>query len=211
MSATVLRQSTVGGDLTKEAAFQQLFLQGLAFSTSFDCSFCPELSKIFPKESNIAGEVDFYLNGRLRWGIELLVNGVGVGEHLNRFSPNGKYSALAVNDYSVVDFRGNASGQPTNVDLFSKRISVFFKTGDYTVARCLIGQDPAVKACKLNQVTYLVRATIFINPRVCNIFSEFSDCQSILSQDLVLIPLRLEVKLVRTSIRLGSVLTQILN
>ena len=158
MSASVLKKATMPGDFPKEAVFQQLFMQGLASNTCTDCSICPELSKIFPEESSddvtqekIAGEIDFYLNGNLRWGIELLVNGVGIGEHMSRFSPpNGKYAALAVNDYAVVDFRRNSTGLPTNISKFPKRVSVFFKSGDYTIARCIFGEDTAVIDIRLS-------------------------------------------------------------
>ena len=93
MSSNVLKNSTPLGDFPKEAVFQHLFMEGLALHTPPECSICTELSKIFPSETNvnsqqaIAGEIDFYLNGSLRWGIELLVNGDGIGEYLSRFSP----------------------------------------------------------------------------------------------------------------------------
>ena len=153
MSSTVLKNSTLPGDFPKEAVFQHLFMEGLALHTPPYCSICPELSKIFPPETNVnsqqatddgRGEIDFYLNGTLRWGIELLVNGHGIGEHLSRFSPpNGKYVSLAVNDYAVVDFRGNATGQPTDISKHPNRVSVFFKNDDYSVAHCLFGEDIA--------------------------------------------------------------------
>jgi hypothetical protein len=122
MSSTVLKNSTLPGDFPKEADFQHLFMEGLALHTPPDCCICSELSKIFPSNTNlnsqqvIADEIDFYLNGSLRWGIELLVNGGGTGNHLSRFSqPNGKYMSLAVNDYAIVDFRRNVTNQPTNI------------------------------------------------------------------------------------------------
>ena len=150
MSSTILKNSTLPGDFPKEAVFQHLFMEGLALNTPPHCCICPELSKIFPPDSNlnspqeIAGEIDFYLNGDLRWGIELLVNGGGIGEHLSRFSPpNGKYVSLAVNDYAIVDFRRNATGQPTSISKNNNRVSVFFKNDDYSVAQCLFGEDTA--------------------------------------------------------------------
>jgi len=150
MSSSVLTKSTRLEDFPKEAVFAHLFMEGLALHTPPICSICPELSKIFPPDTNlnsqqaIAGEIDFYLNGSLRWGIELLVNGDGIGEHLFRFSPpNGKYVSLAVNDYAIVDFRRNATGQPTNISKHPKRVSVFFKNDDYSVAQCLFGEDTA--------------------------------------------------------------------
>jgi hypothetical protein len=153
MSSNVLKNSTLPGDFPKEAVFQHLFMEGLALHTPPSCSICPELSKIFPSETNlnmqqIEGEIDFYLNGDIRWGIELLVNGGGVGEHLSRFAPNGKYAPLAVNDYAIVDFRKNARGQPTQISKHPNRVSVFFKLGDYSAAQCLFGED--TDAIKIN-------------------------------------------------------------
>jgi hypothetical protein len=71
------------------------------------------------------------------------VNGDGIGEHLTRFSPPySKYVLLDVKDYAVVDIRINATGQPTNILLrHSKRITVFLKKDDYSVAQCLFGEE----------------------------------------------------------------------
>ena len=154
MSATILKNSTLKGDFPKEAVFQYLFMEGLALFTSPDCCICPELSKIFeypnteqtiPENLNktIPGEIDFYLNGSLRWGIELLIKGNKYGEHVSRFKgTNGKYAGLQVKDYTIVDFRTSSNGKPTNVTKDSKRITVFFeKDGDYSSAQCIFGSD----------------------------------------------------------------------
>ena len=149
MSAAILKNSTRPGEFPKEAVFQHLFMEGLAAFTPPDCCICPELSKIFPSgninsnfQQTIPGEIDFYLNGNLRWGIELLVNGDGIGEHIDRFTvPAGKYVALAVNDFAVVDFRTNSTGQPTNISKHPKRITVFFKKDDYSIANCIFGEE----------------------------------------------------------------------
>ncbi|KAJ3262330.1 hypothetical protein HK103_002744 [Boothiomyces macroporosus] len=153
MSSTVLKNCTLPGDLPKEAVFQHLFMEGLALYTPPSCSICPELSKIFPSNTNlnaqqtIPGEIDFYLNGGLRWGIELLINGAGISEHISRFTPpNGKYVLLNVKDYAVVDFRRNESGQPSK---HPNRISVFFKNDDYSVARCVFNEVPTVFSINL--------------------------------------------------------------
>ena len=152
MSATTLENSTVSGDFPKEAVFQHLFMEGLATFTPPDCCICPELSKIFPEPASsktqnvIAGEIDFYLNGNLRWGIELVVNGDRIGEHIDRFAvPRGKYAPLAVNGYAVVDFRASSTGLPTEIKPHENRITVFFeKGGDYSIAQCIFGlnKDP---------------------------------------------------------------------
>ena len=157
MSANTLKNSTKAGDFPKEAVFQHLFMEGLASFTPPSCSICPELSKIFPGLTNptlqkkIAGEIDFYLNSTLRWGIELLVKGGGIGEHISRFTrPNGKYVPLDVRDYAVVDFRRNSTGEPTNTLRHPNRITVFFKKDDYSIAQCVFGLDDDLVAIRLS-------------------------------------------------------------
>lgn len=76
------------------------------------------------------------------WGIELLVQGVGIGEHMDRFTlAIGKYASLDVGDYAVVDFRRNTTGKPTSISRHAKRITVFFKDADYSIAQCIFGVD----------------------------------------------------------------------
>ena len=158
MSSNLLKHSTVAGDFPKEAVFQHLFIEGLAAFTPPSCCICPELSKIFfdgtksnAQPTTVAGEIDFYLNSSLRWGIELLVNGNGIGEHISRFAPpKGKYVTLAVSDYTVVDFRRNSTGQPTNISRHPNRITVFFKEDDYSIAHCIFGQDSSIAQINLS-------------------------------------------------------------
>jgi hypothetical protein len=145
LSASMLKQSVVHPDsFPKEATFQHQFMAALALHTHPSCYICPELSSVFPdsarqRDEHIEGEIDFYLNGDLRWGIELLVNGDKIGEHLNRFTLNGKYAALGAKDYVVVDLRCNKTGSITNVIRKQERITVFFKVGDFSSCRCIFG------------------------------------------------------------------------
>lgn len=116
-------------DRPKETVYQHFLMQNLFQLTPPVSSICPELSRVFPEPGgattgdSIAGEVDFFINGELRWGIELLIDGAGVGEHIRRFSPGGKYSPLCARDYVVVDIR---RGAVTNVATHEKRMTVFF-------------------------------------------------------------------------------------
>ena len=91
MSASLLQRSvaTSSNLFPKEAVFQRVFMHGLALSTPTSCYICPELSKDFSL-TKIDGEIDFYINGQLNWGLELLVNGSGISEHIDRFGRNGK-------------------------------------------------------------------------------------------------------------------------
>ncbi|KAI9092203.1 hypothetical protein DFS34DRAFT_313491 [Phlyctochytrium arcticum] len=144
LSGSLLRQSTVDdGGFPNETTFQHLLMAAVAASTPPTCQICPELSDVFPendKESNekIQGRVNFYLNGLLRWGIELLVSGRGIGEHIDRFSPGGKYYGLRVKDYVVVDFR---LGPVSNILRSRNRLSVFFWSLEFKTCHFVYGYD----------------------------------------------------------------------
>lgn len=79
------------------------------------------------------------------------MNGGKIGEHLSRFGIHGKYAGLAVKDYAVIDFRGNERGEPTRVDRYPERITVFFKLGDFSTCRCIFGLDEDKDPIHLNQ------------------------------------------------------------
>lgn len=105
MSGTTLRQSVVNPatDTPSETTFQHLMLAALEAETPVSCFICPELSKYFPPPAShemdvdraaqlpeVKGRCDYYLNGGLRWAVEVLINGSGVGEHLARLVDVGQ-------------------------------------------------------------------------------------------------------------------------
>ena len=61
-----------------------------------------------------------------------------------RFSNTGKYFALGVNDYAVVDFLCTNNGEPTAVIKYDKRVTVFFKEGDYSKCKCIFGLEDQI-------------------------------------------------------------------
>ena len=147
MSASILQSSVASDRFPKEATFQHLLMVALANCTPPGCAICPELSEVFPdpqapvgQVERISGEIDFYLDGDLRWGIELLARGGQIGEHIDRFSRDGKYHALKVADYIVVDFR---PGPVSNVRRYEKRMTVFFSS-DFSVCEYVYGTDTTV-------------------------------------------------------------------
>jgi len=156
MSSATLQNATVdGNDFPKETVFQHEFMAGLAAVLPPRCYICPELSRVFPddvvRDGKIEGEIDFYINGDLRWGIEVLVMRDRLSEHLDRFSdPSGKYFPLRVKDYAVVDFRRSLDGNPTKVLPHDKRVTVFFGRGDFTRCVCRFGMDPTTKSLSLS-------------------------------------------------------------
>lgn len=150
LSSHRLQQSIVSyRHFPKEATFQHLLMEGLASSTPPTCAILPELSETllpsdldgFPSSSRIDGSLDFYLNGELCWGIEILVNGKNVGEHYSRFSDHGKYRALGVRDYVVLDLRpppGNGR-VPTNLARRDYRCMVFFEVPGFAKCHLVFG------------------------------------------------------------------------
>jgi hypothetical protein len=51
------------------------------------------------------GYLDFYIDGDIQLGFELLRNGVKINGHLNRFdAKNGIYKDIPLHDYAVIDF-----------------------------------------------------------------------------------------------------------
>jgi len=129
ISSEALRSSMIESRFPSEAAFQTHFLHAFISSTPFGCRIVPELSILFRDENGerghrISGRIDFFVNHHLNWGVELLRNGEGVGEHVMRFAPGGKYESLAVADYIVIDLRDGPI--QTNVFKHEKKSTVFF-------------------------------------------------------------------------------------
>jgi hypothetical protein len=148
MSANSLKLSTGStDDFPKEAVLRHQFMAGLLASLPIECYVCPELSKDFSQGNHLneltEGEMDLYVNGNLRWGIQLLVNGDGISQHVSRFAePHGKYIKLRPKDFVVVDFRCSHDGNPTNVIQTEKRMSVFFRKGDFSKCTYKYELDP---------------------------------------------------------------------
>lgn len=137
-----LLESSVPEDLfPKEAVFQHLMLTSLAQCTPPHVSIYPELSHSFATGEPIPGEIDFFLNDELGWGIELLIEGRDVTKHMSRFEPGGKYALLNARDYRIVDFRKSDDGEPTQVFRDDKRITVFFKSGDFSRCTLVLGME----------------------------------------------------------------------
>ena len=138
-----------------------LIMTGLALHTPMNCAICPDLSKIFPPAvssespslpvsssstteliNSISGDVDFYSNGSIRWGIELRVFGKDTTEHSDRFGEGGRYHALGVTDYVIIDFHQNKMELPAKVRQHERRVSVFFdEDNNFESCYCLWGLD----------------------------------------------------------------------
>ena len=122
LSTTSLRMSTTEGVFPLEAVFQHQFYSICVLSLPGKCKVYSEYAIRAADDERIQGRIDFFINDNLRWGVELLVNGDRLQEHLERFSPSGRYRGLNSSDYIVVDFR---RGPVTNVQKNTKRATVF--------------------------------------------------------------------------------------
>ncbi|CAG8505027.1 10504_t:CDS:2 [Acaulospora colombiana] len=52
-----------------------------------------------------AGFLDFYVNEKLCWGIELTCEGNRLKEHAERFEQDGKYADIPLKNWAIIDFR----------------------------------------------------------------------------------------------------------
>jgi len=51
------------------------------------------------------GALDYYINGKRKWAIELLREGDRMEEHEKHFLNGGIYASSKINDWLIVDFR----------------------------------------------------------------------------------------------------------
>ena len=137
ISSNTLINSIVSG-FPKEAIFQHLMMTAMTNNlTALTCVY-PENSRIIGSNNKIKGELDFFINGELRWGVELLIQGRKLKEHRERFLGNGKYVDLGCLQHVVVDFRGNINGFPQKLVEKDNIVTVYFKMDDYRSATCLL-------------------------------------------------------------------------
>ena len=127
---------TLENGFPKEATFQHLFNEEMSKLLTFTNKVIPELNTYVEPSpgSDGTGELDFYINGRLKWCLELLRGGDKVKKHLNRFDPvNGKYRKVPKNDYLVVDCRGPKIGRGCKAS--PHRCTLYFSE-DFKTCHC---------------------------------------------------------------------------
>ena len=79
----------------KEATYQHLFSEALARSLPVSNTFLAE--KSVPREGHAPGSVDFFINGDVKWALELVRGRSDVAGHVGRFDEvHGKYAQLGV-------------------------------------------------------------------------------------------------------------------
>ena len=127
---------TLENGFPKEATFQHLFNEEMSKLLPITVKLIPELNTfVKPTEgSDGTGELDFYINGRLNWCLELLRCGYKVKKHLDRFNPvDGIYRDVPTKEYLVVDCRGPKKGSGCKAD--RNRCTLYFSE-DFKSCRC---------------------------------------------------------------------------
>lgn len=102
------------GDVVRERQVQMELYSAIV-------SLCPKDIYVTPewRTADKKGYVDIVLqfqderNEKIMWFLELLVDGVGAKEHLERFSTGGKYrsSLIPNSQYALIDFRQNVAAR----------------------------------------------------------------------------------------------------
>ena len=94
-------------------------------------------------------------NHKIDWGIELLILGRKVGEHVDRFAEMGKdgkpgkYVGLKCTDHIVIDFRwGEATHQVLKDE---KKMTVFFNSTDFKTCSYIMGLSGEIVRLELNK------------------------------------------------------------
>ena len=66
-----------------------------------DATVSPDVGAVFGS----VGFLDFYVNGNLCWGVELLREGDRMKEHSERFAHDGEYKDIPLKEWVIIDFR----------------------------------------------------------------------------------------------------------
>mmetsp|Transcript_13652 Transcript_13652/g.18904 ORF Transcript_13652/g.18904 Transcript_13652/m.18904 type:complete len:326 (+) Transcript_13652:534-1511(+) len=94
-----IQQDAKNREMPKETSIQHMFDQALRSVLPPSVEVCSEMSHLFDSTASI----DFFLNGVYGWGLELLVKGRKLNEHLTR--GDTKYATPAIKQYVTIDFR----------------------------------------------------------------------------------------------------------
>lgn len=152
LSAAKLRATRDDGNFPKEAAFQHLFCEAMFRQLKPDVVLIPEMTTKLPNSegASAAGSLDFYINGSLKWAIELLRKGNKFGEHASRFNQNfGKYRSVKPSAYLLLDFRGPKKRRG-NVQQSENRCTLYF-ADDFRSCTCQMRLDTELKTWDLKE------------------------------------------------------------
>ncbi|CAG8556950.1 38936_t:CDS:2 [Gigaspora margarita] len=72
----------------------------------------PSGSSIRPDVGPVYGTQDylgFYIDGDLNWGVELMMEGKRMADHIYRFGSEGRYKSIPFDRWAIIDFRHNST------------------------------------------------------------------------------------------------------
>jgi len=98
-----------GKDSTlNEDAWDKEFYRVLANNLTCACHISSQAGQSFSDEQSKRKEeaLDFYIDGKLQWMIEFIVEGRRLVEHVERFDrAKGRYKKIPMKDWLIVDMR----------------------------------------------------------------------------------------------------------
>eukprot|EP00128_Syssomonas_multiformis_P000502 Colp12_sorted_trinity150504_noHs@24666 len=146
MSRKLLQDSSKGNDLMfpVENALQHIATVAATQIIAPEVLICSEMSVIFARSDTTGrrGYIDWYINGDLHWGIEMLrlANSGGRTDHALRFrAPDGKYVSPDVKDHRLLNFTNKI---PHKDDLSDKAVDVVFSEDWRSAVIYRKGKDP---------------------------------------------------------------------
>jgi hypothetical protein len=119
----------------------KIFFQALLISASKDCCIYPKVYDIATNEDKVKWSknnqgIDIYIWGKLRWVLEILVEGKRINQKSEHLAINEKYPHRGLSDYLIVDFR---EGLNDSVARDQNRITVFLDKSSLSSCNCVIG------------------------------------------------------------------------
>lgn len=97
MNRTTLKKSMSKGvdGILYERHWQMEFYRVATSQLAPEHTISPDVGKVF----GTTGFLDFYVDGGLKWAIELLREGDRAQEHSDRFKPDGRYKEMLANGH----------------------------------------------------------------------------------------------------------------
>ena len=104
MSTYALKRSLGRGAIRNrllERTWQMEWYRAATSACPIEATISPDVGPVFGS----VGFLDFYVNGDLCWGVELLREGDRMKQHAARFTQEGQYNAIPLKKWVIIDFR----------------------------------------------------------------------------------------------------------
>ena len=88
-----------------ERKLQTEWLTSATTAVPLENTISPDICAVYGS----SGYLDFYINGGLRWGVELRIEGKRSADHVARFASDGRYSNIPFTHWAIIDFRHHST------------------------------------------------------------------------------------------------------